>query len=200
VLAEVVAELVAVAGAEVPSGLATVAPCETVVGAAALVDDAGGNPSGFETVAADAGGVAVAALMLGVDGVAGAGTLAPVAAGVEAVGALTVAERTFAVMLGDPAELGVEVAVAGVDAGVEAGSAAATAEFVTTLAGAAELFEATLGFSAVVGAGVILGPAVCAGPTLTLMLAGAALCGALEGGTVFTANSGLGALGAAAAV
>jgi hypothetical protein len=122
--------------------------------------------------------------------------LAAVAAGVEAVGAFTVADRTFAVMFGEPAELGVEVTISGVDA---AGATAAAA-LVTTGAGAAGLFEAMLGFSAAVGAGVILGPAICAGATLTLMLAGAVLWGALEVGTVFTASSGLGALGAAAAV
>jgi hypothetical protein len=153
----------------------------------------------LETVApCDAGGIVVAALPLAVIGFACPAGLAAVAAGVEAVGSLTVADRTLAVMFGEPAELGVEVT--GAAAGVDAGGAVVATVFVTTVVGAGALLEATVGFSAVVGAGVILGPVVCAGARFTLMLAGAVLWGALEVGTVFTANSGLGALGAAAAV
>ena len=195
VLAGGAAELVAATGAEVPSGFATVAPCETVVGGAGVEDDAGGTPSGLETVApCNAGGVVVTAPLLAMEDVACSGGLAAIPAGVEAAGVLTVADRTLAVMFGEPAELGVEVT----GAGVGVGGAAVVAVLVTTAAGAAGLLEATLVFSAVVGAAVILGPAVCAGAKLTLMLAGAALCGALDVGTVFTANSGLGVLGVAA--
>ena len=195
-LADVVAELLAVAVVEVPSGLATVAPCETVAAAVAVEDDAGGSPSGFETVApCDAGAVVAAAMLLAVDGVAGPGGLAAVVAGVVAAGALTVADRTLAVMLGEPAELGVELTGA-----IDAGDAAGVAVFATTVAATAGFLEPTVGSSAAAGPVVIFGPAFGAGATFTLMVAGALVTGALEVGTVFIANSGLGgALGAAAA-
>jgi hypothetical protein len=161
----------------------------------AVEEDAGGGPSGFETVAScDAGGIIVA-LSLAVDGVACPSGLDAVAVGVVAAGALTVADRSLAVMLGEPAELGVEVAGAGVGPGTVAG----VAVFVATVAGAAGLSETTLGFSAAAGPAVIFGPAFGVGATLTLMVAGALPTGALEVGTVFTASSGLGLLGAAAA-
>jgi hypothetical protein len=187
---------VVVAGAEVPSGLARVAPCETVAGGAAVEDDAGGSPSGFEIVAPCVAEGVVLALLPAVDGVVCPGGLAALAAGVLSADALTVADRTLAVMLGEPAELGVEVTGAGVDAGATAG----VEVFVAAVAGAAGLSETTLGFSAPAASAAIFGPAFGAGATLTLVVAGALVTGALDVGTVSTANSGLGGLGTAVAV
>jgi len=103
---------------DVPSGFATVAPCvELAAGFAleAVAEAAAGVPSGLDTVAPwDAGD----------------GTLA----------GATVADRTFAVMLADPAELGLDpegagAPVTGIVAGAPATAGAAAAlELETTTA------------------------------------------------------------------
>ena len=169
------------------------APCATVAGAPGVEDCSFVAPAGFATVAvcvaeAATAGAAGAATVCAVGEVVCAGVASAVAAAeVAGGGAATVADTTLAVMLGDPAELGVaEAAVVFEGEGV---GAAGVAVAVATVAGTAALLEATLVFSA--AGGVSTAGPFCGGATLTLIVAGAAVCGALEVGTVFTASSGL---------
>jgi hypothetical protein len=136
---------------DVPSGFATVAPCvgdvELATGfALETVADAAGVPNGLDTVAA---------------GVAEGGTLA----------GATVADRTFAVMLADPAELGLAPTDAGAPVtGVVACAVATAAALPAGLESDATLVLVLGVVAAVVAAGVV---AFDAGAMLTATEAGA---------------------------
>jgi hypothetical protein len=158
-----------------PSGFATVAPC--VVGAVALgagleaveaVVDVEDVPSGVATVAPCvelAAGFALEAVAEAAAGVpSGLDTVATWGAGDGTLAGATVADRTFAVMLADPAELGLDpegagAPVTGIVAGAPAtaGAAPAALEPETTTAlvlgvVAAIVVADAVGFEVVLGA------------------------------------------------
>ena len=145
-----------------PSGFATVA----------VLVDAEGVPSGFATVALCAGvvelmaGFALAVVPGVAAGVAGGlDTVAPWLAEEGALAGATVADKTFAVMFAEPAELGFDP-----DAGATVGSA----EVPVALEFDATAVLVPLGVVAVVDAGAT-GLPVLAGATLTATDAGALL-------------------------
>ncbi len=144
-----VAEAVVVVVDDAPGGFATVAPCGAVVGELAPAVEAGeGNPNGLATVAtgADEGGAFEGA---------------------------TVADRTFAVTLAEPAELGVDSDEAGDEAeGIPVDVAAAAGAFV--LATVLEL-------------GVVGEPPALFGEAATLVVVGFALGLASVVGAMLTA-------------
>ena len=208
------------AEAGVPSGFATVAPCAAgAVDGGALAAPLCGSPRGFETVApCDTGAVTPAeacvpsglatvapcaagtagfvALSLVVAGVVCPTGFAAVAAGGAEAGAATVADNTLAVMFGEPAELGVEIA--GPVAGAGATVALACVEVL-----ACSPAEGVGGAAAAGALAVVEAAACAAGATVTLTDDGTLLpCGAFDVGRVFTANSGLvfGVLGVTAVI
>lgn len=168
-----------VAPCDVPSGFATVAPCGTLDAevaagvAAAIVDDA---PSGFATVAPC--GAFVGGLALAPDAEEGnPNGLATVATGAAEGGAFegaTVADRTFAVTLAEPAELGVEPE----EVGDEAEGASVDAATTGALAPALELGVKAepLGLvgelATLVVVGFVLGLAAAVGAMLTAIEVG----------------------------
>src|SRR5258705_6458085 len=145
---------VAAAGAVVcgaPSGLPTVAPCiEALSEGLSEIE-----PSGFATVApCAAGGVDFAPLSVTIVPAGLADASGEVGAGTAETGAVTVAERTLAVMFGDPAELGVEDDAA---TGVEFdGTGALVAVAVTGGVATAAVFSGTTGVFAAAGVGVVV--------------------------------------------
>jgi hypothetical protein len=172
-----------VAPFEVPSGLATVAPCGTlnaevaagVAAVAAIVDDA---PSGFATVAPC--GAFVGGWALAPDAEEGnPNGLATVATGAAEGGAFegaTVADRTFAVTLAEPVELGVEPEDAGDEAEETSVDAATTGALALApaleLGAEAEPPGLVEELTTLVVAGFALGLAAVVGAMLTAIEAG----------------------------